>query len=118
MDAAGSITVSIQAGHPVTISTRVLLRVVRCERRTPVTANVNCRRAWPMGIHATLMLTPRCSPGGPRSEPMISSHAVTNGGGEADMRRTNTRHALLEVCVWASFGARVLYAAVTYSTFG
>jgi hypothetical protein len=32
------------------------------------------------------------------------------------MRRTNTRYALLEVCVWASFGA--LYAAVTYSTFG
>ncbi len=58
------ITVGLGGNRLAVIAGRVIevLRVVRCERRTPLTANVDCWRAWPMGIHATLMLTPRCSP--------------------------------------------------------
>jgi len=36
----------------------LVLRAVRCERRTSLTVNVGCWHALPMGIHATLMLAP------------------------------------------------------------
>jgi hypothetical protein len=68
-----------------------LLRVVRCERRTSLTVNVDCWHVLPMGIHATLMLAPGCSPWRPKSEPTTSPDAVTDGGGGAGMRRASNR---------------------------
>jgi hypothetical protein len=59
-----------------------LLRVVRCERRMSLTANVGCWHARRMGIHAALMLAPRWSPRRPQSEPTISrmpSRTVATG---------------------------------------
>src|SRR5260370_14848074 len=69
----------------------VLRAVVRCERRTSLTVNAGCWHALPMGIHAALMLAPRCSPWRPKSEPTTSPDAVTDGGGGADMRRASNR---------------------------
>jgi hypothetical protein len=69
----------------------LVLRVVRCERRTSLTVNAGCWHALPMGIHATLMLAPGCSPWRPKSEPTTSPDAVTDGGGGADMRRASNR---------------------------
>ncbi len=66
----------------------LVLRVVRCERRTSLTVNAGCWHALPMGIHATLMLAPGCSQWRPKSEPTTSPDAVTDGGGGADMWRT------------------------------
>jgi hypothetical protein len=71
----------------------LVLRVVRCERRTSLTVNANCWHALPMGIHATLMLAPGCSPWRPKSEPTTSPDAVTDGGGGADMRRASNRRS-------------------------
>ncbi len=69
----------------------LVLTVVRCERRTLLTVNVGCWHALPIGIHATLMLAPGCSPWRPKSEPTTSPDAVTDGGGEAGMRRASNR---------------------------
>ena len=44
-----------------------------------------------MGIPATFMLAPGCSPWRPQSEPTTSRDAVTDGGGGADMRRASNR---------------------------
>jgi hypothetical protein len=60
-------------------------------RRTSLTANAGCWHARPMGIHATLMLAPGCSPWQPsrsRRLPQMPSRTVAAG---ADMRRANTR---------------------------
>ena len=76
-----------------------VLPVVRCERRTSLTANAGCWHARPMGIHATLMLAPGCSPWRPQSEPTTSPDAVTDGGGGADMRRASNR---LSARIWVS----------------
>ena len=46
---------------------------------------------WPMGIPARFMLAQGRSPWRPQSEPTTSSDAVTDGGGEADMRRASNR---------------------------
>ena len=46
-----------------------------------------------MGIHATLMLAPGCSPWRPKSELTTSPDAVTDGGGGADLRRARTRRS-------------------------
>src|SRR5438874_7847550 len=53
----------------------LVLRAVRCERRTSLTVNVGCWHALPMGIHATLMLAPGCSSWRPKSEPTTSPDA-------------------------------------------
>jgi hypothetical protein len=69
-----------------------LLRLVRCERQTSLTANASYWHAQPMGIHATPMLAPGCSPWRPQSEPKASSpDAVTDGGGGAEKRRASNR---------------------------
>ncbi len=73
----------------------LVLRVGRCERRTSLTVNLGCWHALPMGIHATLMLAPGCSPWRPKSEPTTSRDAVTDGGGGADMRRASNRRSVL-----------------------
>jgi hypothetical protein len=44
-----------------------------------------------MGIHATLMLAPGCSPWRPKPEPTTSPDAVTDGSGGAHMRRASNR---------------------------
>jgi len=69
----------------------LVLRVVRCERRTSLTVNGGCWHALPMGIHATLMLAPRCSQWRPKPEPTTSPDAATDGDGGADMRRASNR---------------------------
>src|SRR6266516_5027600 len=69
----------------------LVLHVVRCERRTSLTVNAGCWHALPMGIHATPMLAPGCSPWRPKSEPTTSPDAVTDGGGGADVRRASNR---------------------------
>src|SRR5271166_1419730 len=71
----------------------LVLRVVSWECRTSLTVNAGCWHALPMGIHATLMLAPGCSPWRPKSEPTTSPDAVTDGGGGADMRRAHTRRS-------------------------
>src|SRR6516164_5210112 len=53
----------------------LVLRVGRCERRTSLTVNADCWHALPMGVHATLMLAPGCSPWRPKSEPTTSPDA-------------------------------------------
>src|SRR5579864_738962 len=74
----------------------LVLRVVRCERRTSLTVNAGCWHALPTGIHATLMLTPGCSPWRPKPEPATSPDAVTDGGGGATCgaRVAAVRHAV------------------------
>ncbi len=57
--------------------------------RIPLTVNGGCWHALPMGIHATLMLAPGCSPWRPKSEPTTSPDAVTDGDGDG-------RHAARE----------------------
>jgi hypothetical protein len=64
----------------------LVLRVVRCQRRTLLTVNVGCWHALPMGIHATLVLAPgMLIVAGPESEPTTSPDAVTDGGGGAEL---------------------------------
>src|SRR6516164_2125887 len=69
----------------------LVLRVGRCERRTSLTVNVGCWHALPMGIHATLMLAPGCSPWRPKSEPRLLPVSSRTVGGGADMRRASNR---------------------------
>src|SRR6266576_2541676 len=73
----------------------LVLRVVRCERRTSLTVNAGCWHALPMGIHATLMLAPGCSPWRPKSEPTTSPDAVTDGDGGG---RHAARESSLPIC--------------------
>jgi hypothetical protein len=77
----------------------LVLRVGRCERRTSLTVNLGCWHALPMGIHATLMLAPGCSPRRPKSEPRRLPRVVTDGGGGADVRRASNRLIETEVDV-------------------
>jgi hypothetical protein len=69
----------------------LVLRVGRCERRMSLTVNVSCWHALPMGIYATLMLAPRCSPWRPKSETRRLPRVVTDGDARADMRRASNR---------------------------
>ena len=48
-------------------------------------------RASPRPALSTLMPAPGCSPWRPRAESATSPDAVTDGGGEADMRRAQSR---------------------------
>jgi hypothetical protein len=52
--------------------------------------DAGCWHALPMGIHATLMLAPGCSPWRPKSGSATSPDTVTDGGGGEDMRRAST----------------------------
>ena len=60
--------------------------------RTPGERRLQACR--PMGIPATFMLAPGCSPWGPQSEPTTSRDVVTDGGGGADMRRACNRRSV------------------------
>jgi hypothetical protein len=53
--------------------------------------NAHSRRTLTDGVpgHVTLVLARRCSPWRPQSEPTASPNAVTDGSGEADMRRAS-----------------------------
>jgi hypothetical protein len=54
------------------------------ERRTSHKADGGCWHALPMGIDATLMLAPGCSPWRPKSETTTSPDAATDGDGGED----------------------------------
>ena len=96
----------------------LVLRVGRYERRTSLTVNLGCWHVLPMGIHATLMLAPGCSPQRPKSEPRRLPRVVTDGGGGADVRRaSNRRYLELEQPLRSGlFEARRTVSSVTLFT--
>jgi hypothetical protein len=70
-----------------------MLRVLRHERRTPLTASPGCWHAYPVGVSAVLTLAPGSSPWRLQSAHGSTPAYVTDGDGRAGMRRA--RSALL-----------------------
>ena len=70
-----------------------VLRVVRHERRTSLTASPGCWHAYPVGVSAVLTLAPGSSPWRLQSAHGSTPAYVTDGDGRAGMRRA--RSALL-----------------------
>ena len=63
-----------------------MLRVVRHERRTSLTASPGCWNAYPVGVSAVLTLAPRSSPWRLQSAHGGTPAYVTDGDGRAGMR--------------------------------
>jgi hypothetical protein len=74
---------------------RRLLRAIRRERGTALTANRGCWDAGPMCVSVALTLVPRCSSWKPVRH-WRTAAAVTDGGGRADRQRASTRRSALE----------------------
>jgi hypothetical protein len=67
-----------------------MLRVVRHERRTPLTASPGCWHAYQVGVSAVLTLAPGSSPWRLQSAHGGTPAYVTDGDGRAGMRRARS----------------------------
>ena len=67
-----------------------VLRVVRHERRTSLTASPGCWHAYPVGVSAVLTLAPGSSPWRLQSAHGGTPAYVTDGDGRAGMRRARS----------------------------
>jgi hypothetical protein len=67
-----------------------VLRVVRHERRTSLTASLGCWHAYPVGVSAVLTLAPGSSPWRLQSAHGGTPAYVTDGDGRAGMRRARS----------------------------
>ena len=67
-----------------------MLRVVRHERRTSLTASLGCWHADPVGVSAVLTLAPGSSPWRLQSAHGGTPAYVTDGDGRAGMRRARS----------------------------
>jgi hypothetical protein len=67
-----------------------VLRVVRHERRTSLTASLGCWHAYPVGVSAMLTLAPGSSPWRLQSAHGGTPAYVTDGDGRAGMRRARS----------------------------